>query len=153
MWMRRKKRQITRSTKTKIDGIEFASKLESKMYLLLKAEKIPAVYEGTKFTIIDSFVADFSSWEKSKAKKILEDKGHKKVLPITYTPDFVDKQDPPRFIIECKGNPNERFPLVWKLFKRYLTINNMQTDLYMPRTQKDCVEVAKLIKEKYFSPR
>lgn len=148
--MRRKRRQITRSTKTKIDGIEFASKLESKMYLLLKADKIPAVYEGNKYVLIEGFQLETSTWEKSKSKKIMEDKGHKKILPITYTPDFVDKQDPPRFVIECKGNPNERFPLVWKLFKRYITERNWNTDLYMPRTQKDCIEVAKIIKEKYF---
>lgn len=150
MLMRRKRRQITRSTKTKIDGIEFASKLESKMYLLLKADKIPAVYEGNKYVLIEGFQLETSTWEKSKSKKIMEDKGHKKILPITYTPDFVDKQDPPRFVIECKGNPNERFPLVWKLFKRYITERNWNTDLYMPRTQKDCIEVAKIIKEKYF---
>lgn len=148
--MRRKRRQITRSTKTKIDGIEFASKLESKMYLLLKADKIPAVYEGNKYVLIEGFQLETSTWEKSKSKKIMEDKGHKKILPITYTPDFVDKQNPPRFVIECKGNPNERFPLVWKLFKRYITERNWNTDLYMPRTQKDCIEVAKIIKEKYF---
>jgi hypothetical protein len=120
------------------------------MYLLLKADKIPAKYEGKKFTIIDSFQLEVSSWEKSKSKKIMEDKGYKKILPITYTPDFVDVQDPPRFIIECKGNPNERFPLVWKLFKRYLMTNNIKADLYMPRTQKDCLDVVKIIKEKYF---
>lgn len=151
MLMRRKKRQITRYTKVKIDGIEFASKLESRMHLLLKSENIPNVYEGKKFTIIENFSFENSSWEKSKSKKIMEDKGHKKILPITYTPDFIDAQEPPRFIIECKGNPNERFPLVWKLFKRYLAINNMDTDLYMPRTQKDCLDVVKEIKKKYFT--
>ena len=113
----KKKRQITRFKKTKVDGIEFQSKLESHMYLLLKAHKIDSGYESTKFTIIDSFVADFSSYEKTPAKKFLHDRGNKKILPITYTPDFVDTQNPPRYIIECKGNPNERFPLVWKLFR------------------------------------
>tara|TARA_B100000287_G_C20672582_1_gene793933 strand:- start:1855 stop:2220 length:366 start_codon:yes stop_codon:yes gene_type:complete len=120
------------------------------MYLLLKSHKIPSKYEGTKFTIIEGFELPFSSYEKTPKKKFLHDKGHKKILPITYTPDFVDTQDPPRYIIECKGNPNERFPLVWKLFKRYLTINNKHADLFVPRNQKDCLEVIRLIKEKYF---
>ena len=74
---------------------------------------------------------------------LIDPADHKKILPITYTPDFVDTQDPPRYIIECKGNPNERFPLVWKLFKRYLTINNKHADLFVPRNQKDCLEVIK----------
>lgn len=121
------------------------------MYLLLKSHKIPNEYEGTKFTIIDGFQLPFSSYEKTPKKKFLHDKGHKKILPITYTPDFVDTQNPPRYIIECKGNPNERFPMVWKLFKRYLTINNIHPDLFVPRNQKDCLEVVKIIKDKYFT--
>ena len=146
----KKKRQITRFKKTKVDGIEFQSKLESHMYLLLKAHKIDSGYESTKVTIIDGFMADFSSYEKTPTKKFLHDRGHKKILPITYTPDFVDTQNPPRYIIECKGNPNERFPLVWKLFKRYIKLNDWGTDLFVPRNQKDCLEVIKIIKEKYY---
>ena len=134
----KKKRQITRFKKTKVDGIEFQSKLESHMYLLLKAHKIDSGYESTKFTIIDSFVADFSSYEKTPAKKFLHDRGNKKILPITYTPDFVDTRNPPRYIIELK------------LFKRYIKLNNWKTDLFVPRNQKDCLEVIKIIKEKYY---
>lgn len=147
----KKGRQITRSKKTKIDGIQFQSKLESHMYLLLKANKISAGYEMQKFTIIDGFEANFSSYEKTPAKKYLHDRGHKKILPITYTPDFVDLQNPPRYIIECKGNPNERFPMVWKLFKRYIMLKGWETDLFVPRNQKDCQEVINIIKEKYYS--
>ena len=146
----KRKRQITQSKKTKIDGIEFQSKLESHMYLLLKANKIPAGYESTKFTIIEGFDCNFSSYEKTPTKKYLHDRGNKKVLPITYTPDFVDSQTPPRFIIECKGNPNGRFPMVWKLFKRQLHLTGWAPDLFVPRTQKDCQEVINIIKEKYY---
>lgn len=121
------------------------------MYSLLKKNKIKAGYESHKFTIIDGFDLPFSSYEKTPKKKYLHDKGHKKILPITYTPDFVDTHNPPRFIIECKGNPNERFPMVWKLFKRYLTINNLSPILLVPRNQKDCVEAIKIIKENFYS--
>ena len=145
-----KKRQITRYKKTKFLGIDFASKLEAHMYKLLIAHEVHAGYESRKFTIIDGFMADFCSYEKTATKKYLHDRGNKKVLPITYTPDFVDTQDPPRWIIECKGNPNERFPIVWKLFKRYIAMNGWKTDLYMPRNQKDCGDVVRLIKEKYY---
>ena len=76
----------------------------------------------------------------------MHDRGNKKVLPIKYTPDFIDVNEPPRFIIECKGNPNEAFPLRWKLFKKHLMDENIFADLFMPRNQKDCVEVVKIIK-------
>jgi hypothetical protein len=142
---KKKGRQITRSKKVTVNGIQFASKLEAHMYSLLKKHKINVKYEGEKFVLIEGFRADFSSYEKTPTKKYMHDRGFKNILPITYTPDFIDAHDPPRFIIECKGNPNERFPLVWKLFKRYIHMKGWKTELYMPRNQKDCEAVVKLI--------
>ena len=146
----RKKRQITRSKKTTVDGIQFASKLKSHMYKLLRAYKIDFKYEGEKYMLIDDFRFESSSFEKTATKKYLHDRGNKKILPISYTPDFIDAQYPPRYIIECKGNPNERFPLVWKLFKRYIHLKGWDTKLYMPRNQKDCEAVIGLLKEAGF---
>lgn len=146
----KKRRQITRSKKVVVDGIQFASKLEAHMYKLLKKSGIEFKYEGEKYVLIEGFVFDPSSYEKTATKKYLHDRGQKKILPITYTPDFIDKEYPPRFVIECKGNPNERFPMVWKLFKRYIYKKAWDTKLYMPRNQKDCEAVVKLLKEEGF---
>lgn len=141
-----KRRQITRSTKVKEDGIEFASKLELHMYRLLKKAKIQNKYEGKTFTIINGCNFPMTSYEKTKTKKVLHDRGNKKLLGIKYTPDFIDVQDPPRFIIETKGNPNESFPIRWKLFKMHLVREGIQTNLFMPRNQKDCEEVIAILK-------
>jgi len=141
-----KRRQITRSTKVKEDGIEFASKLELYMYKALKKAKIKNKYEGKTFTIINSCDFHMASYEKTKSKKILHDRGNKKLLGIKYTPDFIDTQDPPRFIIETKGNPNEAFPIRWKLFKMHLVNEGIQTNLFMPRNQKDCDETVEILK-------
>lgn len=141
-----KRRQITRSTKVKEDGIEFASKLELHMYRLLKKAKIKNLYEGKTFTIIKGCSFSMPSYEKTKGSKQLHDRGNKKLLPIKYTPDFIDVQDPPRFIIETKGNPNESFPIRWKLFKMHLIEEGIETNLFMPRNQKDCEEVVAILK-------
>ena len=117
------------------------------MYKLLKQAKIPVKYEGKTFSLVEGFDFTNASYEKTRVKKYLHDRGNKNVLPIKYTPDFLDIQDPPRFIIECKGNPNEAFPIRWKLFKRYLIKNNIKADLFMPRNQKDCAEVVKILQE------
>lgn len=117
------------------------------MYKLLKHNNISYKYEGEKYILIDSFQYEASSYEKTATKKYLHDRGNKKILPISYTPDFIDSEYPPRYIIECKGNPNERFPLVWKLFKRYIHLKGWKTKLYMPRNQKDCEAVIVLLKE------
>ena len=144
---RRAKRQITRSKKVKEDNIEFASKLELHMYRILKKMKVPFTYEGQTYVIVDGFHSDNDSFEKTKAKKQLHNRGNKKILPIKYTPDFVDKEYPPRFIIECKGNPNESFPIRWKLFKKFLNDSDIDAKLFMPRNQKDCEKVGELLKE------
>lgn len=149
--MRRRKsknRQITRSTKVSYKQYKFASKLELYMYKELEKAKIKTLYEGKTFSLVDGFNFENASYEKTRVKKHLHDRGNKNILPIKYTPDFLDAQEPPRFIIECKGNPNEAFPIRWKLFKRYLMDKNIKADLFMPRNQKDCLEVIKIIKEK-----
>jgi hypothetical protein len=146
-YKRKKGKQITRSKKVVEDKIHFASKLELHMYRVLKKMKIPFEYEGQTYTIVDGFHSHNASYEKTKTKKELHNRGDKKILGIRYTPDFVDKQNPPRFIIECKGNPNEAFPMRWKLFKKYLHDNDMKAQLFMPRNQKDCDKVGELLKE------
>ena len=119
--MRRKfkSKQITRHTKVSEDGIQFASKLELYMYRQLKKENIKNIYEGKTFQIIEGCHFDMDSWEKTKGSKQLADRGNKKLLGIKYTPDFIDVQDPPRFIIETKGNPNESFPTYMSAEQRY----------------------------------
>ncbi len=146
MRRKRKNKQITRHTKVTEDGIQFASKLELYMYRILKKEKIKNVYEGKTFQIMEGCQFEMDSWEKTKGSKVLTDRGNKKLLGIKYTPDFIDVQDPPRFIIETKGNPNESFPIRWKLFKMHLIEKKINTKLFMPRNQKDCNQVVAFLK-------
>lgn len=54
----------------------------------------------------------------------------KKYRPMTYLPDFVGKD----FIIECKGYPNETWPLREKLFRYYLYSNKLDIDFYVVHT-------------------
>ena len=58
-----------------------------------------------------------------------------KLRPITFTPDFIDKDR--RIILEVKGFANESYPLRAKLFKRYLTINRLDFEFHTVRTIKD----------------
>lgn len=136
-----------KSKKPTQDGITFASNLELYMYRELKKTRVPFAYEGETYVIVKGFYLPNISYEKTASKKFLHDVGQKNILPIKYTPDFIDKQYPPRFIIECKGHPNDAFPLRWKLFKKYLVDNNITAQLFMPRNKKDCEEVARLLKE------
>ena len=109
---RRKKGPVT-SKKVTCDGITFASGLEKYMHLALKKAKIQAGYEGHTYEIFPAYQFDSSAYERcANGKGEYKDRGHKKILNISYTPDFMGQG----FIIECKGRANESFPLRWKMF-------------------------------------
>ena len=139
---KRRKKGPVRSKKVVFDGITFASGLEKYMYKALKKAKIKAKYEGETFTLINGFEFEIDSYERqSNGKGEFKNRGNKKILPIKYTPDFVNEN----FIIECKGRANESFPMRWKLFKRMINISRPYVTLYKPQNQKECDQVIELI--------
>ena len=140
----KKKRGPVQSKKIIYDGITFASGLERYMYQALKKAKIKALYEGQTFELVPGFDFPFEAYERcSNGKGDYKNRGNKKILNIKYTPDFIGKD----YIIECKGRPNESFPLRWKLFKLWLTKNNIGKILYKPQNQKEVDRTITLIKE------
>lgn len=125
-----KQGKIRNATRLEVDGVKFRSKLEAFAYRKLQDAGFDVAYEENTYTLMEGF----------KYKDEL-------IRPITFTPDFVDRQG--RFVIECKGWPNDAFPLRWKLFKRYLTINGDPSDLYLPRNQKDVLDTIEILIQKY----
>ena len=141
---RRKKKGPVQAKKISYDGIKFASGLERYTYMALKKNKLYEGYESETFQIIESFNFPNISYEKqANSKGEYINRGSKKILGIKYTPDFIGKD----YIIECKGRPNESFPLRWKLFKLWLTKNNIGKILYKPQNQKEVDRTIALIKE------
>jgi hypothetical protein len=138
-----KKRGPVRSKKITFDGITFASGLEKYMYQALKKAKIKALYEGETFELVEGFDFTFDSFERcGNGKGDYKNRGNKKVLNITYTPDFIGKG----FVIETKGRANESFPLRWKLFKKLMNDRKIGSfTLYKPQNQKECDETVRLI--------
>ena len=141
---RSKKKGPVQSKKISYDGINFASGLERYTYMALKKDKLFEGYENETFEIIKSFHFCNTSYEKqANSKGEYINRGDKKILGIKYTPDFIGKD----YIIECKGRPNESFPLRWKLFKLWLTKNKIGKTLYKPQNQKEVDRTIQLIKE------
>ena len=116
--MKKKKTQgkVKNATPNIVDGIKFRSKLESYTYKKLKEANIYADYEQHRYELLPAF--DFSG---------------KKIRAITYLPDFVGHD----FIIECKGFPNEAWPLREKLFKYYMNRFLPNHRFYLVHTQKE----------------
>jgi len=144
MRKRSKKKGPVQSKKISYDGINFASGLERYTYIALKKAKLFEGYENEVFQLIEGFDFKNQSYEKqANGKGDYTNRGQKKILGIKYTPDFVGKD----YIIECKGRANESFPLRWKLFKLWLTKNNIGKTLYKPQNQKEVDRTIQLIKE------
>lgn len=108
--------KVKNATPNEYDGVKFRSKLETYTYKKLKEAKINADYEQHRFQLLPAFQY-----------------GNKKYRPMTYLPDFVGKN----FVIECKGFPNEAWPLREKLFNYFLYQNNSNLKFYVVHTQKE----------------
>ncbi len=141
----KKKRGPVVAKRISYDGHNFASGLERYMYMALKKAKIKSKYEGETFVLINGFHFENESYERqANSKGDFTNRGSKRILPIKYTPDFIGDD----FIIECKGRPNESFPIRWKLFKRLMTEQFPGYVLFKPQNQKECDRVVEIILQK-----
>lgn len=127
---KKKEGKIRNATPTEYDDIKFRSKLEMYTYKKLREARINADYEQHRFELLPAFVA----------------LSGKKYRAMTYLPDFVGKD----FIIECKGFPNESWPLRKKLFEYALVRDNLKYDFYEVHTQKEVDALVLNLKEKNY---
>tara|TARA_R100000655_G_scaffold94544_1_gene136029 strand:+ start:736 stop:1335 length:600 start_codon:yes stop_codon:yes gene_type:complete len=142
-----KKGRIKNVQSTKIDGIEFRSRLEAFTYAELKKEGVKFDYEKEKFVLLDKLKYEGVSIEKRKKKgKLVFDQALSSIRSTTYLPDFTNLKD--GWIIEVKGLKSDVFNLKWKLFKHYLVKNNLNYELYMPGSKKQILQCIDMIKEK-----
>lgn len=138
-------KKVRNATICSYNGVTFKSKLELYCFKKLTELKIKFKYEEKTFELIPSFEFENDSYElfrKKGARYFGPQRTH--VRGTTYTPDFVGDG----WIIETKGNPNDAFPIKWKLFKKHLVENKLNIDLYMPRNQKQIDEIVNIIYER-----
>ncbi len=141
---RKGKRGPVQAKKVVADGITFQSGLERYCYKALKTAKLFDKYEQERFSLIDGFTPTHEYYAHQSNGKGDFIHRPKSVLGITYRPDFTARD----YIIECKGRPNESFPLRFKLFRKWLVDNGDTRDLYMPKNQKDVDVMIEIIKNK-----
>ena len=141
---RKKGRKIVNAKKETIDGITFASTLESKMYLMLKAAGIKFSYEGKSYVTFEPFELECECYERAtKRSKAMNDR--RKVSKVSYTPDFIGDNE--EWFIEVKGRANESFPIRWKLFKNMISKWNKRPLIFKPANEADCQQVIQILKE------
>ena len=102
-------KKIKNATPNTYNEIHYRSKLETDCAKFFEDSKIPVEYEKHTYELIP--------------KRVYLGEVFK---PVTYTPDFVGES----FIVECKGFPNDRWPVIKKLFIQYLETNHVNKKFF-----------------------
>jgi len=148
--IRPKSKEVVNAIANVYKGIKFQSHLETSMFK--KLEEHGFVYEKDFFyepypcTLLESAKYPLEIWVHKKKRSLFALETHT-VRNTTYTPDFSDNADltKAKWIIECKGRPNERWAMVYKLFKHWLAKNNPTCKVYIPSNVKECLETVNKI--------
>lgn len=144
-------KKVRNATHQVFDGIEFKSKLEVSCYKILKEAEIPFEYESMKILLHKGFhLADNVHFYKPK-KKCLGNALHqwsRKILDITYTPDFVVKSKTYLILIDVKGYRNDVYGYKLKLLLNILSKQNKDRQYYFyePHTVTQMRQMANDIK-------
>jgi len=138
--VRKTKEKRTSKCKILYDNKEFDSKLEVYCYKKLTEANVKFEYTSTTFILQHPYSYEKEVWEPDKKRGELLSLRSPKYQSIKYTPDFMGDG----WIIETKGVQNDRFKIVWKMFKKCLVDKDIKFNLYLPKNQKQvdqCVEL------------
>ena len=80
-------KKIKNATQNIHDGIQFKSRLEALIYKTLKEQEFDPKYEPWKFTIWEGYKPKVPFFDRDYKTGLLKN-NNKKIIDITYTPDF-----------------------------------------------------------------
>lgn len=126
-------------------GIKFKSRLEKMTYVTLKEAGFPVKYEPIKFVVWDGFRPTVPFYNKDRVSRLLKPE-MKKVMDITYTPDFVFYHNKYMVVIEAKGIENDTFPIKKKLFRKWLQENKQKSIYFEIFTKRQLLQAIEIIK-------
>lgn len=138
-------KKIKNASPLEYDGITFKSKLEKMVYQNLKEEGFPIEYEPKKFVVWEGFNPTVPFYNKDKVTRMLKLE-KKKIINITYTPDFVFTYNKYLVVIEAKGFENDNFYLKKKMFRKWLEYNYPKSIYFEIYTKKQLLQAVEIIK-------
>lgn len=139
-------KKIKNASPLEYDGIQFKSKLEKMIYQTLKENSLPVEYEPHKFIIWEGFRPSVPFYDKDKKTRLLKLE-NKKIIDITYTPDFVFNYNGYLIVLEAKGLENDRFYLKKKMFRKWLEINQPKSIYFEIYTKRQLLQAINIIKQ------
>lgn len=111
-------RKIMNATPEQYENIQFKSKIEAMVYRTLIHEGFNPEYESHTYTIWEGFRPTVPYYTRNKKKESILNL--KKLINITYTPDFYMEYKGLKIIIEVKGQVNDVFPYKFKMFRKHI---------------------------------
>lgn len=139
-------KKIKNASPLEYDDIFFKSKLEKMIYQTLREQGFPVEYEPHKFVIWQGFRPTVPFYDKDKTTRMLKLES-KKIIDITYTPDFVFKYNNFLVVIEAKGMENDRFYLKKKMFRKWLEDNHPKSIYFEIYTKKQLLQAIDIIRD------
>lgn len=144
--MEKENKKILNATPKEFDGIKFKSILEVMVYKTLLSEGFGPEYEKNKFVIWQGFYPIVPFYDKDISTRMLK-LNKKKVMDITYTPDFTFYYKRRLIIIEVKGFENDVFPVKKKLFRKVLERDHPEALFFEIYTKKQLLQAIQIIKK------
>jgi hypothetical protein len=111
-------KKVKNANPTLYDNIQFKSEIEVRVYKTLKENGFNPQYEPTRFMIWEGFRPTVPYYTLNKKKENILNL--KRLINITWKPDFVIEYEGLHIIMEVKGSANDVFPYKLKLFRKYI---------------------------------
>lgn len=111
-------KKVVNATPEEYSNIRFKSKIEVIVYKTLLQYGFKPEYETHTYTIWEGFKPTVPFYTRNKAKVTVLNL--KKLINITYTPDFYIEYEGLKIIIEVKGSTNDVFPYKFKMFRWHI---------------------------------
>lgn len=137
-------KKIKNASPLEYDDIYFKSQLEKMIYQTLREQGFPVEYEPHKFVLWQGFRPTVPFYDKDKYTRMLKLES-KKIIDITYTPDFVFTYKGFLVIIEAKGMENDCFYLKKKMFRKWLEDNHPKSIYFEIYTKKQLLQAISII--------
>ena len=135
--VKRNKTRKVPAKKIKRGGQALKSGIEAYCFDALTREGIDFKYESEVIELSPAFTFSGVYYKSTKGKPEMINATGKKVLPVTYKPDFVSHKH--KFIIETKGFvPSQHtFHIRWKMFLKHVVDNGMEDYMiFLPKNNK-----------------
>lgn len=143
-----KNKKVKNTKAQTYDGINFRSRLETTCYKELISAGFKPKYEEKRFVLMDGFSLDKVIFYTPYRRKYQQ--YPRKLLHITYTPDFSFEYKGYMVLIDTKGFPNETYPMKKKMFLKKLEEKSLESNLkyifFEPHNKRQILKTIKIIK-------